>query len=98
MLFAGEFLAGFGVMVFDIHAGSLAVLLTPERLRPRQYAVFTTINYGVRPVGALLGGFIGSAVGLREAVIVGAAGGCLGVLWLIRSPLPSLREPPAEVA
>jgi MFS family permease len=98
MLFVGEFLAGFGVMVFDIHANSLSVLLTPERLRPRQYAVFTTINYGVRPVGALVGGLLGSALGLREAVLVGAFGACLGVLWLLPSPLPRIREAPAEAA
>ena len=98
MLFAGEFLAGFGVMVFDIHAGSLNVLLTPERLRPRQYAVFTTVNYGVRPIGALAGGFLGSAIGLREAVFVGALGACFGILWLVRSPIPAMREAPAEAA
>ena len=56
MLFAGEFLAGFGVMVFDIHGNSLSLLLTPERLRARQYAVFNTVNYGSRPIGALVGG------------------------------------------
>ncbi|MGH3102956.1 MAG: MFS transporter, partial [Gaiellaceae bacterium] len=98
MLFAGEFLAGFGVMVFDIHANSLAVLSTPEPMRPRQYAVFTTINYGVRPIGALAGGFLGAAIGLRPTLLIGAVGACLGVLWLLPSPVPALREVPAEAA
>jgi predicted MFS family arabinose efflux permease len=96
MLFLGEFAAGFGVMVFDIHSNSLSVLVTPLRLRPRQVAAFTTINYGVRPAGALVGGLLGSAVGLREAVLVGAAGACLGIVWLLRSPIPALRDAPAE--
>lgn len=98
MLFVGEFLSGFGVMVFDIHGNALSLLFTPERLRARQYASFTTVNYGSRPIGALLGGALGAAVGVREALLVSAAGGMLGILWLIASPTRAVREAPAEAA
>jgi predicted MFS family arabinose efflux permease len=96
MLFAGEFLSGFGVMVFDIHGNALSLLLTPERLRARQYATFTTVNYGSRPIGALLGGALGAVIGVREALFVTVVGGMLGVLWLIASPTRAVREVPAE--
>jgi hypothetical protein len=68
--------------------------VTPDRLRPRQYAAFNTVNYGVRPIGALLGGALGGAIGLRPALVLMAAGAVLGVLWLLASPTPRLREQP----
>jgi MFS family permease len=95
MLVAGEFLAGAGVMILDIHGNSLMFLLTPEEMRPRQTATFKFVNYGVRPVGAFGGGLLAAAIGLRPALFVAAAGAVLGVLWLVASPTPRLREPPA---
>jgi predicted MFS family arabinose efflux permease len=95
MLVAGEFLAGAGVMILDIHGNSLMFLLTPEEMRPRQAATFKFVNYGVRPLGAFGGGLLGAAIGLRPALLVAAAGAVLGFLWLVASPTPRLREPPA---
>jgi MFS family permease len=95
MLVAGEFLAGAGVMILDIHGNSLMFLLTPEEMRPRQVATFKFVNYGVRPLGAFGGGLLGAAIGLRPALFVAAAGAVLGFLWLLASPTPRLREPPA---
>jgi MFS family permease len=95
MLVVGEFLAGAGVMVLDIHGNSLIFLLTPEEMRPRQAATFRFVNYGVRPLGALGGGLLAAAIGLRPALLIAAAGAVLGVLWLVASPTPRLREVPA---
>jgi predicted MFS family arabinose efflux permease len=49
----------------------------------------------VRPIGALAGGLLAEAIGLREALFVTAIGGMLGVLWLLPSPTLRLREVPA---
>jgi hypothetical protein len=38
---------------------------------------FQAVNYGTRPAGALLGGLLGSTLGLRPALCVAAAGGSL---------------------
>lgn len=92
LLIAGEFLSGVGVMIFDVNSNSLSLLLTPHRLRSRVVGVHRTINYGVRPIGALIGGVLGSAIGLRPTLWIGAVGGMLAVLWLIPSPILSLRE------
>jgi MFS family permease len=92
LLFAGEFLAGLGVMIFDIHGNSFMFLVTPEELRPRQVATFRFVNYGVRPIGALAGGALAAAAGLRTALLVTAAGAALGVFWLLGSPLRTLRS------
>jgi predicted MFS family arabinose efflux permease len=50
------------------------------------------VNYGVRPIGALLGGALGTVLGLQAAIWIGALGALLGVVWLVFSPIPRLRE------
>ena len=96
LLFASEFLAGVGVMLFDVAGNSMNVLLTPQRLRARTTGAHRTLNYGVRPLGALVGGFLGSAIGLRPTLWIATAGAVLGVLFLVGSPIPGLRERPEE--
>ncbi len=98
LLVVGEFAAGIGVMLFDVNQNSLTLLLTPDRMRPRQMATARFFNYGVRPLGALFGGFLAEAVGLRTALWVTGVATLLGVLWLLASPVRTLREPPAEPA
>jgi MFS family permease len=96
-LFASEFLAGVGVMLFDVSGNSIMLLLTPQRIRARMVGTHRTLNYGVRPLGALAGGFLGSLIGLRPTLWIATAGAVLGVLFLLGSPIPGLREPPEEV-
>jgi MFS family permease len=98
LLFASEFLAGVGVMLFDVSGNSMNLLVTPQRIRARVAGAHRTLNYGVRPLGALAGGFVGSALGLRPTLWIAAAGAVLGVLFLVGSPIPRLREAPDEAA
>lgn len=94
MLLAGEFLAGIGVMLFDVNQNSLMLLVTPDRMRPRQMATTRFFVYGIRPLGALFGGALATAIGLRGALWVTGLGAVLGVVWLLVSPVRSLREVP----
>jgi len=48
----------------------------------------------VRPIGALLGGALGTWIGLRTTLWIGSVGALLGVLWLAPSPIPRMRELP----
>ena len=98
MIVAAEFLSSVGVMVFDVHVNSLLVFVTPDEMRPRQTATFRFVNYGVRPLGALAGGLVAAAIGLRPALLLTAAGAVAGVLWLLSSPTPGVREPLLEAA
>jgi MFS family permease len=91
MLFAAEFLSGAGVMVLDICAGSLQTAATPDALRARTAGAQRTINYGIRPIGALIGGFLGSTIGVHSTIWIGAIGALLGALWLVASPIPHMR-------
>jgi MFS family permease len=96
MLFTAEFLSGLGVMILDINSGAIMTALTPHRLRSRATGAFRFVNYGVRPLGALAGGALGTAIGLRPTLFVAAAAGLGGVLWLLPSPVPRLLELPEE--
>ena len=94
ILFVSEFLSGLGVMILDINAGAFQTALTPDRLRARSTGAFRFVNYGVRPLGALLGGALGSAMGVRSALWLSSIAALAGILWMLPSPLPRMRELP----
>jgi len=75
MLFLAEFGCGFGVMMLDISIGVIFARVIPDTLRSRVTGAFQSVNYGTRPIGALLGGVLASAFGLRLALWVAIAGG-----------------------
>jgi MFS family permease len=94
LLFLAEFIGGFGVMILDINGGSLLVARTPDRLRGRAGGAFAFINIGVRPIGAILGGALGVAIGVHETLLIVTIAQLSGLLWLVRSPVPGLKELP----
>lgn len=93
-LFLAELGSGFGVMLLDIAAGSIHQSLVPEGLRARVSGAFMVVNYGVRPIGALTGGALAAWLGMRPALWIATVGAVVGVLFLIPSPMPTLRELP----
>jgi predicted MFS family arabinose efflux permease len=96
LLLAFEFIAGLGVMVLDIVGGAIQQALVPDRLRSRVSGAYMVVNFGVRPLGSLTGGVLGAWLGLRPTLWLAAAGGLVGVLFLLPSPIPRLRELPEE--
>jgi MFS family permease len=93
MLFASCFASGFGVMVLDIAIAAISGVVIPDTLRSRVAGAYQAINYGTRPAGALLGGLLGTVLGLRPALWIAVAGGVLGATLLLPSPLPRFRMP-----
>jgi MFS family permease len=91
MLGTAEFLSAVGVMILDVTGGSLMLLRTPHRVRARMSGTFRFVNYGVRPLGALIGGGLGTAIGLQTTLWIGVIGALAGVIWLVFSPIPRLR-------
>lgn len=96
-LLLSEVVASFGVVLFDINLGAVKLVLTPQRVRARSNGAFRAVNYGTRPLGALLGGFLGGAIGLRPTLWIAVAGGCTAFLWLLFSPIRHIRDLPPSV-
>jgi MFS family permease len=92
VLAAAEFVSGVGVMLFDVPLNSVQTSVTPDSMRSRVSGAFSTINYGVRPIGALTGGALGSLLGLRPTLVIAAVGGATCCLWLLASPIAKVRE------
>ena len=90
-LAGAELLSSIGVMLFDVPLNALQTSVIPDGLRGRVAGAFTAVNYGIRPVGAVVGGLLGTSLGLRPTLLIAAAGGTLSFLWLLPWPIPGFR-------
>ncbi|GAA2580585.1 MFS transporter [Winogradskya consettensis] len=95
MLLAAEFLSSLGVMILDISVGSLQTAATPVSRLSLVKGAQRTVNYGVRPIGALLGGVLGELIGVHATLWIGATGAVAGVLFVVFSPVPRMRDLPS---
>jgi MFS family permease len=85
---------GLGLTVFNVGQASLQQAVTPDHLQGRVNATMGLIGSASVPLGGLLGGTLGTILGLRTTLVVAAVGEILSVVWLLSSPLRSLREQP----
>ena len=85
LLTVAEFGSGIGVMILDVGLGSFQAAVIPDQLRSRVWGAILFVNWGVRPIGALGGGLLAGAIGLRPTMWIAAIGGIAGVLWLLPS-------------
>jgi MFS family permease len=95
MLAASKALSALTYTVANIHQWSLRQTVTPDALAGRVTAGQRFIVYGVGSVGALLGGALGTAFGLRQALFICAIGATLAPLVLVCSPVRRLLRQPA---
>ena len=91
-LFVGRFVGAVGIPLFNVNARALRQSRAPLETLGRVNAVFRLLDWGALPIGALLGGAIGSVLGLRAALTVGAILGIASAIILIVSPLRSLQR------
>jgi len=76
-------------IMFNVVAGSLRQQLTPDHLLGRVISAFRLLGYGVVPLGALLGGALAGAFGLRAPYLI--AGAVITVTALAFAPFVSNR-------
>jgi MFS family permease len=82
--------------VANIHQWSLRQVVTPDHLAGRVTAGHRFAVYGAGAAGALAGGALGTALGLRPALFLCAVGALLSPLLAVFSPLRRLREQPVQ--
>jgi MFS family permease len=98
VLMAGAFVFGATATAYNITQVSLRQAITPERLQGRMNASMRWIVWGTIPLGALSGGAIATAWGLRTALWVGAVGGFFTFLPVLLSSVRSIEQMPEPVA
>ncbi|MEU7327929.1 MFS transporter [Streptomyces parvus] len=87
-----SFVALFGIPVFDVTVISFRQAVTPDHVLGRVNATVRTFAWGALSVGSLLGGVLGTALGLRQAVLVSAIGLFVPSLILLLSPARRVRR------
>jgi MFS family permease len=87
----------FSVVVYNIVQVSYRQAICPPQLQGRMNSVMRFIVWGTIPLGSLVGGALGSSLGLRETIVVGGIGGSLSVFWIVFSPQRHLREMPEPI-
>jgi len=100
---AGFILNGVGLGLTNVFSVTLRQTLTPGRLLGRMNASYRFLTYGAIPVGALIGGALAEAFGVRNAIALCAAGLLIAPVVVFLSPMRSLvtlpdahDEPPIE--
>jgi MFS family permease len=91
------FLIGYGVSSFSCAIFGAAQLAyrqsaCPPELRGRMNAAVRWITWGILPAGAVLGGFAGTAIGIRPAIWIAYAGSWAAGLVVYFSPLRRVRD------
>jgi MFS family permease len=95
-LIAGGFIGTVTAVIYNVNQVSLRQAITPDRMLGRMNATMRFIVWGTIPIGALVGGILGGAIGLQNTIWVGAIGSFLAFLPVLLSPVRSLKEIPSS--
>ena len=93
---AGGFVVGAGVAVGNVLKGSFRQTYSPRGLLGRVTVSMQLVSYGTIPLGATLGGALGTALGVRPALWIIMSGLALTGLILLIGPLRRHRDLPGR--
>jgi predicted MFS family arabinose efflux permease len=91
---AGGIVLGAGVVAGNVIKGSFRQMYTPHALLGRVTVSVQFLNYGTIPLGGLLGGALGEALGLRSTMWMMTGLVALAPLILLIGPIRSHRDLP----
>ena len=89
-----ELVMWIGIVVYNITQVSFRQALCPPGLLGRMNATMRFLVWGTLPLGGLLGGTLGSVIGVRGTLLVAGLGELLAFLPVFFSPLRRMRELP----
>jgi MFS family permease len=89
-------LEGLGAVITNVTVVSLRQAIAPPDMVGRVNASMRFVNWGIVPVGAVVGGVFATAVGMQATIWVGAFGALLAIVPLVGSSVRTLRTIPAE--
>ncbi len=97
VLFGGSLLLqNFHNEVYGINQVTLRQSITPRQAQGRMNATMRAIIVGAVPVGSVLGGYLGTTLGLPQTMLLGGAIALLAPLFLLGSPVVRLRSAPGR--
>jgi MFS family permease len=94
LLAAGSLVTWTANVVYNVTQVSFRQGLTPPELLGRMNASMRFLVWGTIPLGAFLGGVLGSTIGVRPTLLIAAIGGCFAFVPVFVSPLRTMRELP----
>ena len=88
---AGLVSFGSGAVIHNASSATIRQATTPHGLLARVAASNRLVVWGTIPIATLLGGALGTYLGLRAAVLIGAGGRALAGLIILTSPVRGIR-------
>ena len=76
----GGFVGGYCSVGWNINQVSLRQAITPPRMQGKMNATMRFIVWGTMPIGAILGGALGSLIGLYPTIVIAAIGELLAFI------------------
>ncbi len=95
MLATALFVYGLGSQIAIVNHTTLRMAITPNELQGRINATYRAVQFGVGPLGGLLGGLVGVQLGARTTIAFAVAAMLIPWAVLIFSPVARQRELPA---
>lgn len=94
MVVASEFLQWMAIVAHEVSVVSLRQAIVPDRVAGRVNGTFRFLTQGLRPIASLLGGILGgTALGLAGTLVASELVMLVAFLWLLFSPVRTMREP-----
>jgi hypothetical protein len=90
LLVAGRFVGAVATPVFNVNVLSLRQARVDDAIMGRVNGTFQFVEWGILPIGSLLGGAIAEILGPRAALDAAAVCGILSAVWLTVSPAQRL--------
>jgi len=90
-LVAGLLSFGSGAVIHNASSVTIRQATTPDRLLARVAASNRLVVWGTIPIATLLGGVLGTYLGLKTTVLIGAGGRALAGLIILASPVRRIR-------
>ncbi len=97
LLIAQQLIADGAATVYIIDEISLRQAIAPANVLGRINGSMRVLEFGAMLIGAVVGGWMGSSVGLRFTVVFASTSMALAGVWLLRTPVRHLRKTPSPV-
>jgi predicted MFS family arabinose efflux permease len=87
-----------GIVIYSVQQVSLRQAITPIHLQGRMNSIFLVVSRGAIPAGALLGGFLGEQIGVRNTLFVAGFGVGSSAIWVLLFGVWRVRALPEQAS